>query len=202
MFDHIINWKLLSGSHDFPGPDGGTCINEAAIVAAGFKYKKISCAADCPPCFSRPIAAYAIKLNNSMPDGLRQKLLIPFVTRLAGTADTKEMELKRGQFMVVEHVKRIRPLFCETRFNRPDLAAKCRAVSTIWECREVAQEVRKVAQEARKAAYAAADAAKEKIYTIACEILNDAILLGKHEDLPVEIVAPRLEKIKREKIYA
>ena len=32
MFDKIINWKLLNGSHDFPGPDGGTCINEAAIV--------------------------------------------------------------------------------------------------------------------------------------------------------------------------
>jgi hypothetical protein len=36
MFETILNWKLLDGSHDFPGPDGGTCINEAAIVAAGF----------------------------------------------------------------------------------------------------------------------------------------------------------------------
>ncbi len=35
-FDHILNWKLQSGSHPFPGKDGGTCINEAAIVAAGF----------------------------------------------------------------------------------------------------------------------------------------------------------------------
>ena len=35
-FDHILNWKLLGGSHVFPGTDGGTCINEAAIVAAGF----------------------------------------------------------------------------------------------------------------------------------------------------------------------
>ena len=38
-FDHILNWKLLRGSHDFPGKDGGTCINEAAIVAAGFNYQ-------------------------------------------------------------------------------------------------------------------------------------------------------------------
>ena len=36
-FDHILNWKLLRGSHEFPGKDGGTCINEAAVVAAGFK---------------------------------------------------------------------------------------------------------------------------------------------------------------------
>ena len=35
-FDHILNWKLKAGSHQFPGPDGGTCINEAALVAAGF----------------------------------------------------------------------------------------------------------------------------------------------------------------------
>jgi hypothetical protein len=35
-FDKILNWKLQRGSHTFPGPDGGTCINEAAIVAAGF----------------------------------------------------------------------------------------------------------------------------------------------------------------------
>ena len=30
-FDHILNWKLKEGSHPFPGKDGGTCINEAAM---------------------------------------------------------------------------------------------------------------------------------------------------------------------------
>lgn len=30
-----LDWKLLKGSHQFPGPEGGTCINEAAIIAAG-----------------------------------------------------------------------------------------------------------------------------------------------------------------------
>jgi hypothetical protein len=38
-FDTILNWKLKRGSHTFPGPDGGTCINEAAVVAAGFPYR-------------------------------------------------------------------------------------------------------------------------------------------------------------------
>ena len=33
-FQRMLDWKLLRGSHEFPGPDGGTCINEAAIVAA------------------------------------------------------------------------------------------------------------------------------------------------------------------------
>src|SRR5215204_4694173 len=30
-FDHILNWKLKAGSHQFPGKDGGTYINEAAL---------------------------------------------------------------------------------------------------------------------------------------------------------------------------
>jgi hypothetical protein len=29
----LLHWRLLKGSHDWPGPDGGTCINEAAVVA-------------------------------------------------------------------------------------------------------------------------------------------------------------------------
>jgi len=100
MFETILNWKLLDGSHDFPGPDGGTCINEAAIVAAGFKYRSVEHAADCPACFSRPIAQYAIGLNDAMPDALRQRLLLPFVMRLAGTRDTKAVEKSRADFIL------------------------------------------------------------------------------------------------------
>jgi hypothetical protein len=36
-FSHILNWKLKAGSHPFPGVSGGTCINEAAFVAAGWR---------------------------------------------------------------------------------------------------------------------------------------------------------------------
>jgi hypothetical protein len=31
-FDHLLNWTLKTGSHPFPGPNGGTCINEDASV--------------------------------------------------------------------------------------------------------------------------------------------------------------------------
>lgn len=102
-FDHIVNWKLLQGSHDMPGPDGGTCINEAAIVAAGLPYRKIGRASDLPPCFSRPIGAYAMSLNDCMGDDARQKL-IPFVTRLAGTTDTIEIEYQRTEWIVTSLV--------------------------------------------------------------------------------------------------
>ena len=48
QFDHILNWKLKFGSHQFPGPDSGTCINEAAIVAAGFEYRPVRSVEDMP----------------------------------------------------------------------------------------------------------------------------------------------------------
>jgi hypothetical protein len=92
-FNHILNWKLLVGSHEFPGRDGGTCINEAAVVAAGFKYRPIRNVAEMPSCFSRPICQFAMSLNDEAKDRDRQRLL-PFVTRLA-CADGDEIEQQR-----------------------------------------------------------------------------------------------------------
>jgi hypothetical protein len=100
QFDHILNWKLKVGSHTFPGKDGGTCINEAAIVAAGFDYQPVKSVDETPPCFSRPICRLAMRLNDEADDEQRQRLL-PFVTRLA-CADT-------------EGVERVRALYIHTR---------------------------------------------------------------------------------------
>lgn len=96
-FHHLLHWKLKAGSHPFPGPDGGTCINEAALVAAGFKYRPIGDADQMPECFSRPICRLAMKLNDSADDKQRQRLL-PYVTRLA-CADTPEVEAARAAYI-------------------------------------------------------------------------------------------------------
>jgi hypothetical protein len=92
-FDTILNWKLQRGSHKFPGLDGGTCINEAAIVAAGFPYQTVVFVESMPACFSRPICHLAMHLNDCATDEQRQELL-PFVARLA-CADTAEVERQR-----------------------------------------------------------------------------------------------------------
>jgi hypothetical protein len=97
QFDHILNWRLKPGSHKFPGPDGGTCINEAAIVAAGFPYRPVRCVEEMPACFSRPICRLAMRLNDEATDKQRQRLL-PFVTRLA-CADTEQVEWEREAFI-------------------------------------------------------------------------------------------------------
>ena len=60
-FDHILNWTLQLGSHQFPGKDGGTCINEAAIVVAEFEYQRVSRVEEMPVCFSRPICKLAMQ---------------------------------------------------------------------------------------------------------------------------------------------
>ena len=96
-FDHILNWKLKKGSHWFPGPDGGTCINEAALVAAGFAYRPIYGVWQMPRCFSRPICRFAMCLNDSASDEERQ-LLLSYVTRLA-CADTPEIERQRAAYI-------------------------------------------------------------------------------------------------------
>lgn len=122
-FDHILNWRLLAGSHAFPGPDGGTCINEAAVVAAGLPYKAIKATEDCPPCFSRPLAAYALGLNDAMPDAERPRLMA-FVLRLSGSADGEAVEAERTEFLALESVRRILPPLLD-RAGLPALAARC-----------------------------------------------------------------------------
>ena len=96
-FDHILNWKLKRGSHTFPGKDGGTCINEAAIVAAGFPYRPVRSVQDLPDCFSRPICTLAMQLNDEASDEERPHLL-PFVSRLA-CRDTAEVEQQREAYI-------------------------------------------------------------------------------------------------------
>jgi hypothetical protein len=96
-FAHILNWTLKQGSHVFPGKDGGTCINEAAIVAAGFSYQPVRSVHDMPKCFSRPVCALAMQLNDEASDEERQHLL-PFVTHLA-CADTPKVEQERETYI-------------------------------------------------------------------------------------------------------
>ena len=118
-FDHILNWKLKKGSHPFPGKSGGTCINEAAIVAAGFKYQPVHSVEHMPVCFSRPICRLAMKLNDSATDAERQQLL-PFVTRLA-CADTPEVEAEQvleGALMIGRQADDVTPDLAITRMQQ------------------------------------------------------------------------------------
>jgi hypothetical protein len=137
MSERTLNWQLRKGSHDFPGPDGGTCINEAAIVAAGFKYRAVRCVHHCPKCFSPPVAQYARTLNDMMPDDDRQRLLLPFVLRFAGTACSVEVERKRARHIIVETTRQILSEACERYSGHTGTAERYRAVQNIYDVKRL-----------------------------------------------------------------
>jgi hypothetical protein len=217
MFNNVLNWKLLPGSHKFPGEDGGTCITEAAIVAAGFGYRTIRSAADCPPCFSRVVVRYAIAMNDVFPDKYRQELLLPFVMRLAGTADTPDIEGDRQDHITLQTLKRILP-FSLMDYLVEDAQKLLGAVSSMEEFydsvvgsrqyvlkSDIKQSARlllcprldEVSCEAQAIAftkYVAKMRERPEVYTIAASILDEIIRLGKNSDINFAIASTRLEK--------
>src|SRR5215813_8260269 len=135
-FNSFLDWRLLAGSHPFPGPDGGTCINEAAIIAAGFGYRQVFSVDDCPSCFSRPLSAYALGLNDGiLDDRLRQDLLMPFVTRLAGSADTPAVEDARIGKILLRIVTKLLPPTVES-YGCDEPALACRLAADAKEAAE------------------------------------------------------------------
>jgi hypothetical protein len=140
-FQRMLEWKLLRGSHEFPGPHGGTCINEAAIVAAGYPYRAVYCVKDMPAAFSRPIAMLALCLNDTLDDDLRQELLMPFVTRLGGSADTPKIEMARAELMLQRTVAEIlAPALARAGYG--EFAERARTVKTPMELVEIARCLR------------------------------------------------------------
>lgn len=93
---------LKKGSHRLPSE--GSCAMEVAILAAGYGWSEVRSQCDLPPCMSRAIGAYVIRLNDGMGDTERQQLL-PFVTRMSGSASTPEVEYERARFLVMNAAK-------------------------------------------------------------------------------------------------
>ena len=139
-FQRMLDWRLLRGSHEFPGPDGGTCVNEAAIVAAGYPYRAVHCVTDLPESFSRPIAMLAMCLNDTLDDDLRQELLLPFVTRLAGSADTPKVEMMRAELILRRTLTDLL-LPALARAGYAELAERCHRYRTPTELVDIARHL-------------------------------------------------------------
>ena len=116
MLSKSFDFTLAPHMHEHPGENGNISLNEAAMVAAGFGFRRIRSVNDHPPSFSRPIAAYAMILNDNLQYVDRSELL-PFVTRLSGTADTPEVERVREDFLAIETVRRIISVICIERLK-------------------------------------------------------------------------------------
>jgi hypothetical protein len=119
-----VQFNLDAGSHKKLTKARKVCVMEAAIVMAGFPYRPVESAKDCPSSFSHTIARYGIVLNDSMADDLRQKLLSPLIVKLGPMDNNEEIERKRAELIVFETCRRIMSLFCVDVLHRPDLAAE------------------------------------------------------------------------------
>lgn len=179
-FDQTLNWKLRKGSHEFPGKHGGTCINEAAIVAAGFPYCTVHDAHDCPPCFSRLFAQFLIGLNDAMRANLRQHMLMPFVTKLVGTADTEEIELERATIMIDRSIMILRSWKVIPTMMSLAMVARARDRALVGERDEATGRLVSIAKALIEAfEYTAIDLKREKpIYMLACNVLREAMRIG------------------------
>lgn len=108
--DTWLDWQLKHGSHEFPGPDGGTCINEAALVVAGFAYREVTSIRDLPESFCPVISQFALTLNDAMPEGEMLNRLRPFAARLSGSSDGRRMADVRGAFLAMQASRVFAPL--------------------------------------------------------------------------------------------
>lgn len=93
-FNAMLDWKLQRGSHRFPGPSGGTCVLEAAVVAGGEPYRPIHNYREAPEHFSPAVSLLALIINDTVIDDVRQRL-VPFITRIPHSRGSDEVETAR-----------------------------------------------------------------------------------------------------------
>ena len=124
---------LKRGSHELPSD--GSCAMEVAVLAAGFGWHQIVGPFGLPLCFSRVLGSYVIRLNDTMPDYPRQKLM-KYVERLGSTADTPEIELERTEYLAMNAAKpaAVCALMASEFFEH---AEKIGAANTFTEFRDV-----------------------------------------------------------------
>jgi len=123
-----LNWQLKHGSHDFPGPDGGTCINEAALVVAGLGYREVTSVEDLPEFFCPVISQFCLTLNDAMPEGETLNRLRPFAARLAGSGDGRRTADRRALYLASRAAGEIVPLAIDE--IQPEAATRLRDAGT------------------------------------------------------------------------
>jgi hypothetical protein len=143
-----------------------------------------------------------------MLDNLRDELLLPFVPRLAGTADLPDVERRRHEYIMLENVRRLNAYICRKTAACEEFAMHCEAVRSLNEVRQVMTRaahatalgsVSRLAAQAillalRAGNYATVAAVKpftnstldptqhRIVFTMATEILDGAIRIGSYQE--------------------
>jgi hypothetical protein len=199
-FSQITEVKLGSGSHG--SANDGLCFMEMAAWFAGEAHS------DKPDCACPVLGAYGIRLNDAMPDDLRDRLLKPLVPQIVGTRD-KGSEQRRAEFLAMWAVNKVLPIILRLR-GFESHAMACEKAKGLSEAKSAAYAAYAAANAAAYAAYAAyaanaaanaaayaAYAAKEQIFTVSVDGLREAIKLGRNEGLMIDgLFAERREKLR------
>lgn len=112
-----------------PGLHGGTCVNEAVLVAAGFAYREVTRILDLPWSFCRVFSQYALTLNDALPEGDPLDRLRPFTARLPGRSDGRRLADIRATHLALQAARDFAPLALDT--VDPAAAARLRAAEDI-----------------------------------------------------------------------
>ena len=169
--------RLRSGSGG--SWDNGLCVMETVHWLSGAKDAGET-PTDKPECACPVLGAFAIRLNDSLNDRNRQKLLL-LALPLTNTRSPEHKKVRAG-FLVTAVINRILPQAFEKRW--PEHAKAMREAETLQEAREVCLSAKKDANAAAyaadaadaAAAYAAdaADAASAAAYAAAADAADAA----------------------------
>jgi len=217
-----LNWQLKHGSHDFPGPDGGTCINEAALVVAGLAYREVTSVEDLPEFFCPVISQFCLTLNDAMPEGETLNRLRPFAARLAGSGDGRRTADKRALYLASRAAGEVVPLAIDA--VQPEAASRLRnagspeaqfaeleelqqvtlpddvrqAVGAAHRALDRALKMKSAIYAAELAAICAVRAASvdERAWDLAIDLLEGVLSIGKRADpIDADMVTQRAEEV-------
>lgn len=179
--EFCLNTVLKKGSHKLPSE--GSCAMEVAVLAAGFGWTEVQSEADLPACMCRVIGAYAIHLNDVMPDAERQKLMA-FIPRLTATAGGLNVQHARAEYLVMnaarpaavaalravglhDHAARVAASVAVADMREAALAARAAISSAAWAEAEARAALSAALSAARAALLAVWAAAKAEAAVVA-----------------------------------
>lgn len=185
----LWNFELRRGNTDHPR--NGACLMDAARWIV---YREIG---DDPECACPVIRAYAIRINDTLPDDERQRLK-QFILRVVGNRDP-ENEMARAEYLVKQTADMIVPIALEaeaaalrgpvSETEIATISATRGAVAALyWAEANVGADWENADTEAAgyaaRAAVAASDAAgsasaKQQVYDAAIEMLDGVLSIGK-----------------------
>jgi len=144
-FEQLSAFKLDTGGHQ--NAEQGLCAMEAVAWLEGLPHS------DSPECTCPVIAAFVRRMNDRMPDDVRQQL-VAYLPKLVGTV-SPEHKTERAEYLCWQAIRVFVPVAYRA-IGLDEWAVNLEACKTFDEAKSVLNEARKAAA---AYAYAAADAA-------------------------------------------